>query len=126
MTDASEKTVASKLGLKSGEIVRLVGADAELAALLDPLPEGVVVSVSEPADVAVIFVVDEADLRERLFTELTALPSARSVWIAYRKGNVTDINRDSIRKEAMHVGWEAVSNVSLGDVWSAVRIKPAG
>jgi hypothetical protein len=123
MANASDSTVSSKLGLKAGEVVRLVGADPELAALLDPLPEGAVVSGSEPADFAVIFVVDEADLRERLFTELTALRSARSVWIAYRKGNVTDLNRDKIRDEATHVDWEVVSNVSLGDSWSALRIK---
>jgi hypothetical protein len=124
MAENESRTIAEKLQIKGGNVIRLIGSDAELAALLDPLPEGAVVSQSEPADAAVIFVTDAADLRERLFTELDALRGANSVWIAYRKGNATDFNRNGVIAQAEHVAWNTVSNVSLGDTWSAVRIKP--
>lgn len=48
------------------------------------------------------------------------------MWIAYPKGNRTDINRDSIWKRAEELGWTLNANISLGDTWSAVRIKPVG
>lgn len=125
-TPAAPKSIAQKLGITPADILRLVGADDEMAALLDPLPPDIVISGSQPADAAVIFVTGAADLRERLATELTALPGARCVWIAYRKGNVIDMNRNTIMVEAQSAGWDTVANVAMGDVWSAVRIKPLG
>ena len=119
------QTTAKKLQLKPGYVVRLIGATGELVALVEPLPTGAIVSVdaSELPDACVMFVRDAADLRERFATELDGLRAAASVWVAYRKGNVIDMNRNTIITESERVGWQPVSNVSLGDEWSAVRIR---
>jgi hypothetical protein len=120
---AEPRTTSQKLQIKPGYVIRLVGADAALASLIEPLPDGATVSVSESPDAALVFVRDAADLRERLFTELDGLKAARSVWIAYPKGNVTDMNRDTIMTQSEHVGWQTIGNVALDADWSAVRIR---
>lgn len=49
------------------------------------------------------------------------------VWVSYPKGRPKDeINRDSIWERAREVGFEAVSQVSVDERWSALRLKRAG
>jgi hypothetical protein len=47
-------------------------------------------------------------------------------WASYPKGKAipTDLNRDVLRVALQEVGLEAVSQVSIDDVWSALRAKP--
>lgn len=120
------RTTAQKLQVKPDTEI-LVDGTAEQRALLDPLPEGVTTHgglARGSSEVAVLFVEDRAGLDARLDAALRHLRSARATWIAYPKGNRTDINRDSIWARAEEIGWTATANVALDDIWSAVRIKP--
>lgn len=120
------KTIAEKLQIKPGGDLLVVGAESEQRALLDPLPEDTSVVETATGDVAVLFATDRTALDERLAYAIPALNDTRAVWIAYPKGNRTNINRDSIWKRAEELGWTLNANISLGDTWSAVRIKPVG
>ena len=48
--------------------------------------------------------------------------------MTYPKGNQldTDINRDSIVAYAKTIGLKAVAQVSVDDIWSALRFKVVG
>lgn len=49
------------------------------------------------------------------------------VWISYPKGTSKqkyDINRDKLWDLMIPKGWHPVSQISLDDKWSAIRIKP--
>lgn len=120
------KTIAEKLQIKPGNDVLIVGAEPGQRALLDPLPEDTSVVEGTTGDVAVLFATDRATLDSLLAETIPTLSDTRAVWIAYPKGNRTDINRDSIWKRAEELSWTLNANVALGDIWSAVRIKPMG
>lgn len=70
-----------------------------------------------------VFAHGGSELDTFLTEHLVNFTSPRAVWIGYPKGNVTDINRDSIWKRAEKVGWTLNGNISLSDAWSSVRLK---
>jgi hypothetical protein len=74
--------------------------------------------------VAVTFVRTTDELLERFGSELPVLAAARAVWFLYPKAGRADVNRDVIIRESGAFGWRPISNVSVDDVWSAVRVRP--
>jgi hypothetical protein len=49
------------------------------------------------------------------------------LWICWPKGSAhvpTDLNRDILFRHAQSYGLQVVSNVSIDEVWSALRFKP--
>ena len=121
----SEKTTAAKLRLKAGYGVLFVG-HADAAALIGELPDGAhPVADVLGADAAVIFVADRGELDERI-AGLSPLTGAKAVWFCYPKGNVSNVNRDSIRGLLDEARWEVVTAISIDDTWSALRAKYVG
>lgn len=116
-----EKTTAAKLQIKPGNTVYLAGGTTQEYGLIEPLPDGAsVVAEPQEAEAAVLFAQDRAAL-DALLTE--PLAGARAAWIAYPKGNRTDINRDSIWQRLQELRWTLNANVSVSETWSAVRLK---
>lgn len=121
----NDQTNAEKLQIRDDDIVWVISTNDEEAALLDPLPTGVE-TVDEPVDglgAVIMFVEDRRALVAQLDEILPQLGSTPVIWIAYPNGNRSNINRDSIWELIGEYGWQLVSNVSLDDVWSAVRLK---
>ena len=121
----SDKSNAEKLQIKEDFVVWVISTNDEESALLDPLPDGVemVDEADDAMKAAILFVEDRQSLTSYLDEILPQLGSTPVIWICYPKGNRTDVNRDSIAELVDDYGWRLVSNVSLGDVWSAVRLK---
>ena len=122
----SERTVATKLLIKSGDSLSLIGAGADESRLLQPLPDDVTVAsdARESTDVAVIFARSQSDLLQQSETFLGTLMATRAVWFCYPKGGRADLNRDTLIREMGGFGWRAISNVAVDDTWSAVRVRP--
>lgn len=121
------RTTAEKLQIKPNIELLLGPSTPELRGLLDPLPEGVRVVEGIDRDthgVAVMFAHNREDLDALLTETLPLLTSPKAIWIAYPKGNRSDINRDSIWKRAEESGWTLNANISLSNTWSTVRLKP--
>ena len=117
----SERTIAEKLQVKSGDVVGVIGE----VDLVGPLPNGAsFVADTEGVDVAVVFVADRTALHEQFAARLPHLAGARAVWFCYRKGTGFDVNRDTIMRDSGEVGWRPVSNVAVDELWSAVRVRP--
>jgi hypothetical protein len=132
-----EKTAAEKMQIKPGRKVRLVNAPESASValwgnqaavpaqdLLDgPAAQGAL------ADIIVLFAHHRADL-ERLLPDVpAALAPGGFAWVAYHKGTSpvkTDINRDSIWRYAQTLQMDAVSQISIDDDWSALRLKLRG
>jgi hypothetical protein len=118
------KTIAEKLQIKPGDAVYFAGA-AEAAGLVGELPPDCrVVEDARDAGVAVFFARDRAELDAHIDASFGALHDTRAVWICYQKGNRADINRDTIWHRVRESGWDLVTNVSVDEVWSALRAKP--
>jgi hypothetical protein len=118
----SEKWIADKLLIKPNSTVWL--SDPGYADRLGPLPAGarLVESLGEAA-VAVAVADSEASVREVLKTEEHDLLKPGAFWVAYPKANRTDINRDSLWPIVAEYGMRPVTQVSVDDVWSALRFR---
>ncbi len=120
----SPKSVAEKLLVKSD--ARVWSSHPERLELIGPLPPGArVVSRPEDATTAVLFGDDAASLRAILAAHADHLSAPGTLWVAYPKGNRSDINRDSVWPMLAEHGMRPIAQVALDDVWSALRFRPS-
>jgi hypothetical protein len=118
------KTTAQKLFIKPGDALYLGGGHQGLHALLDPLPEDVLLThqIGE-ATAVVLFAQDQRSLDGVLNDWLAPALGARVLWIGYPKGGRSDINRDSIWRDVRERGYTLNANVPLSQEWSSVRVR---
>ena len=93
--------------------------------LVKPLPTDVrQVHAPEQATTALVFADDAASLRDLLAAHQERLARAEVLWVAYPKGNRTDINRDSLWPILSELGLRPVTRVPIDQVWSALPFRP--
>lgn len=125
----AEKSLYQKMFVKSGMKMAIIGLPADLKAAMQTVPEGVelLAELQPGLDVLQVFVENESELRKSLseYKPYLATPNG-ALWVCYPKGSSgmkTDINRDSIWKISHEYGMDAVSQVAVNDIWSAMRLK---
>ena len=119
----STKSVAQKLLIKPNTSVWL--SDSTQRALIEPLPQGTEMREQMmDATTIVVFAPDSASLRAVLDEHRDQLAKPAAFWIAYPKGNRTDINRDSLWPILADYGMRPITQVAVDDVWSALRFRP--
>jgi hypothetical protein len=117
------RSVAEKLLIKPD--TTLWSSDDARLELVEPLPAGVRrVDAPEQATTALVFADDAASLRDLLATHQERLARPDILWVAYPKGNRADINRDSLWPILSELGLRPVTQVSIDQVWSALRFRP--
>jgi hypothetical protein len=115
--------LAGKLQLKPGQSVAFVNVPEDVALVLGghPLAED-----PDQADAVIGFCADRADF-DRLANQLVT-PARRDAltWVAYPKAGQlgTDLTRDVVAELAKARGVQPVRQVSVDDVWSALRLRP--
>ncbi|MEU7894047.1 hypothetical protein AB0B45_14415 [Nonomuraea sp. NPDC049152] len=116
------KTTADKLLIKSGTSFWL--SDPDRRELVGPLPDGVT-DAPGPAEagVALVFGEDAAGVRQVLDKHADDIIKAPVVWIAYRKANKSDINRDTLWPIAGEYGLRPNGQVAIDETWSALRFR---
>jgi hypothetical protein len=122
---SSKKAIAQKLGIKEGHRVALLHAPKGYTSILASVPDEVTITTrlaGEPFHVVQAFFEDDRALRSEIKKLSKAIYSFGSVWICWRKGNVTSLNRDLIHKRAEVVGLEGVASCSIDESWSALRL----
>lgn len=126
---STDKTAATKMHMKPGFTIHVINKPDDYEDLLGGIPERAQL-VDEPADnvdFVHLFVLSRLELLEQLPATLKNAPNGAAVWISYPKktsGRSHDINRDVVIAEVLQFGWRSVSNISLNDNWSAVRLRP--
>ena len=119
----SPKTVAEKLLIKTDTCVW--SSHTERLELLEPLPQGVrVVDRPAGATTALVFADDAESLRTLVTAHADQLAEHKRLWVAYPKGNRADMNRDSVWPVLAEHGLRPIGQVSLSDIWSAIRFRP--
>ena len=117
------KTLADKLLIRPEAAVW--ASDVARFGLIEPFPEGVRrVDSLEDATVAIVFVDDAALLRRIVSEDASRLGGVPTLWIAYPKGNRTDLNRDTLWPILAEHGLRPISQVAIDEVWSALRFRP--
>jgi hypothetical protein len=117
------KSIAEKLLIKPAVAV-WVWPPARLG-LIGALPTGAFVAEGfSAAAVVVLFVDDAASARGALAAHREHLANPPILWIAYPKGNRTDINRDTLWPLAVDYGLRPITQIAIDEVWSALRFRP--
>jgi hypothetical protein len=116
--------LADKLQIKPGTEVIVVAAPAD-----GPDLSGLGPKAGDPAAAGAIiaFVRQAADLTDRVTAAvIEAARQDKLAWIAYPKAGKlgTDLNRDSLAQVVTELGIRPVRQISLDDVWSALRMRP--
>ncbi len=109
--------LAAKLQLK-GARLRVLNAPDDLA--LDLPVDGTAAAV-------LLFVRGSVELGEHADAVLAAAKADELAWVAYPKAGqlATDLNRDTLAEAMRAKGVRPVRQVSIDDVWSALRFRAA-
>ena len=118
----STKSTAEKLQIKPGTTVW--SSHDDRLDLLGALPDGTRV-VDRPADgvAAIVFGDDAAAVRAIVAAHVDALRDAQPFWVAYPKGNRTDVNRDTLWPLLAEHGMRPIGQVAIDARWSALRFR---
>ncbi|HET6529228.1 MAG TPA: hypothetical protein VFH03_01225 [Actinoplanes sp.] len=116
------KTIAEKLQIKPNTTVWV--SDPGQIALLTPMPDGVRESDSmATASTAVLFVQDATSAHRLMEQHAADVTKPGVFWVAYPKGNTTDINRDTLWPIIAEFGMRPNSQVAIDSKWSALRFR---
>ena len=119
--------LAKKLGIGPGCRLLAIAAPQDYASLLAPLPQDVrfETRAAAPVDVAHLFVTRRSDLQRRLKALRTTLRVDAPLWISWPKKSSrveTDITEDTIRADALPLGFVDVKVCAVSDIWSGLKL----
>jgi hypothetical protein len=123
---SSSTPLATKLEIKPGAQVGLVGSPAGFREALEPLPENVHIH-SRPRgrlDVIVFFTTAGGDLVRRFRGLADQLTEAGGLWIAWPKGSAsteTNLSFESVQQRGVAEGLVDNKSCSIDEDWQAVR-----
>ena len=115
--------IAAKLQIKPGTVVCAVAVPDDGPDLSGAGPAG----APAEAGAVIAFALRSADLTGPAEIAVEAARQDKLAWIAYPKAGQlgTDLNRDKLAAALADRGVRPVRQVSLDDVWSALRFRPA-
>lgn len=122
--------LAKKLRLQDVTRALVLNAPEGYLKMLGEVPEGVRIDQQPEGgfDFAHLFVKDKAELEQFIDRALEAIDYDSILWISYPKGSSgvdTDLNRDILWDVLKEKGIRPVTQVSIDEVWSAMRFRPA-
>lgn len=123
--------LAKKLRLHDARRALIWNAPEDYRESLGDIPEGLDLR-EEPGDsfdFAQLFATDRAELEVYVDRLLAVIEYDAILWVCYPKGSSgveTDLNRDRLWAVMLDRGVRAVTQVSIDDVWSAMRFRPKG
>jgi hypothetical protein len=119
--------LATKLGIKEGARLALLGAPDGFDATLGELPPGVEVRTRARGtfDVVVCFLTAQRDVERRFPTLMEILDPDGGLWVAWPKrasGVATDVTEDTVREVALAHGLVDNKVCAVDEVWSGLRL----
>jgi hypothetical protein len=119
--------LVSKLGIKPGTTIGLIGAPDDFDDTLGELPDGVTVRrrLQGRLDVIVAFYVERSALERRLPALRGALQPAGGLWLAWPKrasGVATDLSDTVVRELGLAAGLVDNKVCAIDAVWSGLRL----
>lgn len=119
--------LARKLGYRESCRVFLVGAPADYASLVQPLPAGTIFEARPGAstDIAHLFVTEKAELGRHLVALRKVLSPEASLWVSWPKrssGVSTTVTEDTIRELALPLGFVDIKVCAVNGTWSGLKL----
>jgi hypothetical protein len=124
-----ESGVPKKLRIKTGQRALILNSPEEYIEGFAALLEGVQIDQDAKGEYEFVqvFVVNSGELEELMPTALDAVVFDGLLWVSYPKGSSgveTDLNRDILWDKLLSKGIRPVTQVSIDEVWSAIRFRP--
>lgn len=126
----SGKSLATKLGVKPGQHLLAIDAPAHYAELVQPLPEGVSLTLGSwdrpkgGAEIIHAFFPDRSALAAHL-ADLVGLPAARGMfWVSWPKKSsplFRDLTDNAVRALVLPTGWVDVKVAAIDSDWSGLK-----
>jgi len=118
--------LAQKLGIKEGFVIGLVNPPENIAELLLPLPDGVMLSsVSAGADMIHFFTNDLEELSQGLSEYRNLIKQDGAIWVSWYKKAAklpTEITEDTVRDVALPLGLVDIKVCAVDDRWSGLKL----
>jgi hypothetical protein len=116
-----------KLGLKEGGRIVLIGAPANFARHLVPLPPGaeIITRTSSRMRLVLFFTTGRKQLESRFVALAAKLDPAGMLWVAWPKeasGVATDLNENVVREVGLAAGLVDNKVCAIDEVWSGLRL----
>ena len=123
-------SLAQKLQLRPKQQLRVLNAPQGYSdGLTAQLPDIALATGGGGTTDAVLLFVNNLEEAGRLApAAIAAVRPDGLLWMAYPKGTSkvkTDVNRDRLWEAMKPMGWLAIRQIALDDVWSAMRFRPA-
>ncbi len=121
--------LAKKLKMKPGSTWLLFNAPANYPALLDPLPQNIIIKYKPDGELdgAQVFVKSTAELIASLQVVAKLLKREAVFWIMYPKKNSgveSDLEMMSNWDVCKKYGLRPVASAAIDQTWTALRLKP--
>ena len=125
----AQSSLLKKLRIKPGQRLLILNSPSGYVESLGSLPEGVEMSEGPEGkfDFVHLFVKDSSQLDDLGPTAMQAVEYDGLLWISYPKRSSkveTDLTRDVLWELMVDRGLRPVTQVSIDEVWSAVRFRP--
>jgi hypothetical protein len=122
-------SLVEKMRVKENQRIGIVNAPVECKEALAPLPAGATLgeSLGGPYDLIWYFARTKQELARDVEAVRDSVVPGGIIWLSYPKGGSgvdTDLKRDVMWQVAEPAGLQAVSQIAVDDVWSALRFKP--
>lgn len=117
-------SLSQKLQIPSGSAIRVIAKPADLELDLPNVTFGD--QLDGDFDAVLVFALDMSTLKDFAAPALRLAREDKLAWIAYPKAKQlqTDLNRDILATFAADSGAQPVRQISIDDVWSALRFRP--
>jgi hypothetical protein len=127
MPGYSGTALTKKLGLAPGMTLVTIGAPKDYPLWLGELPADAKLSNRMPRRPTAVhlFVMHRAYLRARLASLRKKLAQDGFVWVSWPKKASkvpTDVTEDSIREEALPMGFVDIKVCAVSDTWSGLKL----
>jgi hypothetical protein len=123
----SGTSLTKKLGIKSGDRIRIIQAPEHYFNLFEDWPEQVTIDKRKtlPKNLIHVFSKESGFLKEQLLLLKTEIASNGMIWVSWPKKASkvpTDITEDVIRQFALSIGLVDVKVCAVDDVWSGLKL----
>lgn len=119
--------LATKLGIRQGSVLVVLGDPGHFPDIVAPLPQGVTVrsSARGKADVVVLFTARRRLLERRIETLGRLIHPAGALWVAWpkRASKVpTDMTENVVRDVVLPLGMVDVKVAAVDATWSGLKV----
>jgi hypothetical protein len=116
-----------KLGIKAGQTIVTIGAPANYAKLVSPLPKTALFTQKIKAGATFIhlFVLTRSALEKELKRLRKLVADTGVLWVSWPKKSsrvATDVTEDVIRELALPLGFVDVKVCAIDETWSGLKL----